>query len=121
MDFNTALLLASNEAIDELLPCSYLARSRRIPHRSCPRKTAEMCLLFSDRSPNRIRLTLLRPVSWLGLKSGGKFLLERYIWGLLSIFTSVISDDQLDLVLVKLVDYLGYESMITSAAAFTEV
>ncbi|KAI1772713.1 phosphatidyl inositol 3-kinase [Hypoxylon cercidicola] len=34
---------------------------------------------------------------------------------------SVISDDQLDLVLVKLVDYLGYESMITSAAAFTEI
>ncbi|KAI0173613.1 phosphatidyl inositol 3-kinase [Hypoxylon sp. FL1284] len=34
---------------------------------------------------------------------------------------SVISDDQLDLVLVKLVDYLGYESMIASAAAFTEI
>ncbi|KAI2611792.1 phosphatidyl inositol 3-kinase [Hypoxylon sp. NC1633] len=34
---------------------------------------------------------------------------------------SVISDDQLNLVLIKLVDYLGYESMITSAAAFTEI
>ncbi|XXH03128.1 hypothetical protein Hte_009521 [Hypoxylon texense] len=34
---------------------------------------------------------------------------------------SVVSDDQLDLVLVKLVDYLGYESMIISAAAFTEI
>ncbi|OTB07470.1 hypothetical protein M426DRAFT_8837 [Hypoxylon sp. CI-4A] len=34
---------------------------------------------------------------------------------------SVISDDQLNLVLVKLVDYLGSESMIVSAAAFTEI
>ncbi|KAL7620953.1 serine/threonine-protein kinase M1 [Parahypoxylon ruwenzoriense] len=34
---------------------------------------------------------------------------------------SVVSDDQLNLVLVKLVDYLGHESIITSAAAFTEI
>ncbi|KAI1411414.1 phosphatidyl inositol 3-kinase [Hypoxylon sp. FL1857] len=34
---------------------------------------------------------------------------------------SVIFDDQLNLVLVKLVDYLGSESMITSAAAFAEI
>ncbi|KAH9994734.1 phosphatidyl inositol 3-kinase [Xylariaceae sp. FL0662B] len=34
---------------------------------------------------------------------------------------SVISDDQLNLVVVKLVDYLGHASTITSAAAFTEI
>ncbi|KAI1642826.1 uncharacterized protein F4817DRAFT_277367 [Daldinia loculata] len=34
---------------------------------------------------------------------------------------SVIDDDQLNLVLVKLVDYLGHESMIISAAAFAEI
>ncbi|KAI1105988.1 phosphatidyl inositol 3-kinase [Jackrogersella minutella] len=34
---------------------------------------------------------------------------------------SVIFDDQLNLVLVKLVDYLGSESIITSAAAFAEI
>ncbi|KAI0384338.1 phosphatidyl inositol 3-kinase [Hypomontagnella monticulosa] len=34
---------------------------------------------------------------------------------------SLIGDDQLNLVLVKLVDYLGDESIITSAAAFTEI
>ncbi|OTA56852.1 phosphatidyl inositol 3-kinase-like protein [Hypoxylon sp. EC38] len=34
---------------------------------------------------------------------------------------SVIFDDQLNLVLIKLVDYLGAESMITSAAAFAEI
>ncbi|KAI1460108.1 phosphatidyl inositol 3-kinase [Annulohypoxylon moriforme] len=34
---------------------------------------------------------------------------------------SVISDDQLNLVLVKLVEYLGSESIITSAAAFAEI
>ncbi|KAI1080546.1 phosphatidyl inositol 3-kinase [Whalleya microplaca] len=34
---------------------------------------------------------------------------------------SVVSDDQLNLVVVKLVDYLGHASTITSAAAFTEI
>ncbi|KAI1464606.1 uncharacterized protein F4812DRAFT_160831 [Daldinia caldariorum] len=34
---------------------------------------------------------------------------------------SVIYEDQLNLVLVKLVDYLGHESMIVSAAAFAEI
>ncbi|KAI0883853.1 phosphatidyl inositol 3-kinase [Annulohypoxylon maeteangense] len=34
---------------------------------------------------------------------------------------SVIFDDQLNLVLVKLVEYLGSESIITSAAAFAEI
>ncbi|KAI1475228.1 hypothetical protein F4774DRAFT_301721 [Daldinia eschscholtzii] len=34
---------------------------------------------------------------------------------------SVISEDQLNLVLVKLVDYLGHDSMIISAAAFAEI
>ncbi|KAI5867447.1 phosphatidyl inositol 3-kinase [Durotheca rogersii] len=34
---------------------------------------------------------------------------------------SVVSDDELNLVLVKLVEYLGHESMITSVAAFTEI
>ncbi len=34
---------------------------------------------------------------------------------------SVVSEDQLNLVLVKLVEYLGHASIITSATAFTEV
>lgn len=40
---------------------------------------------------------------------------------ILSVYISVITDDQLNLVLIKLVDYLGHESIITSAAAFAEV
>lgn len=39
----------------------------------------------------------------------------------LNVLYSVICEDQLNLVLVKLVEYLGSESMITSAAAFAEV
>ena len=33
----------------------------------------------------------------------------------------MLPDDELILVLLKLVEYLGYESEVTSAAAFTEV
>ncbi|KAI0475823.1 phosphatidyl inositol 3-kinase-like protein [Xylariaceae sp. FL0804] len=61
-------------------------------------------------------LNILRKVS----EQGVSHLTESWIlaWSQVAM---VVSEDQLNLVLVKLVEYLGHESDIVSAAAFTEI